>query len=175
MDAISFVLGVKSANLRSSALKDLIYRSGRRRGDRKGKRKAEMEADEQDDVESEEEGESEEEDDEAMDGERTAWVMAVYIDQEDKEWTFQRSISIAGTSEYKLNNQVVTWKRYNATLERFNILVKAKNFLVFQVSSLLVASGARPQADLPADLILCLVFRATSNKSRLSHQRIWQS
>ena len=30
MDAISFVLGVRSVSLRSTALKDLIYRSGRK-------------------------------------------------------------------------------------------------------------------------------------------------
>jgi structural maintenance of chromosome 1 len=41
MDAISFVLGVRSASLRSTALKDLIYRSGRKsKKDRKGKGKA---------------------------------------------------------------------------------------------------------------------------------------
>lgn len=134
MDAISFVLGVRSATLRSSALKDLIYRSGKRRGDKKGKAKADMEADEQDDAPSDQEEEDEDED-EVMDGERTGWVMAVYIDHEDKEWTFQRSISIAGTSEYKLNGKVVPLKVYNKRLERFNILVKAKNFLVFQVSN----------------------------------------
>lgn len=40
---------------------------------------------------------------------------------------------MAGGSEYKLNNRVVTYTRYNAALEAHNILVKAKNFLVFQV------------------------------------------
>ena len=165
MDAISFVLGVKSATIRSSALKDLIYRSGKRRGDRKGKRKAEMEADEQDDVESEEEGSSEEDEDEVMDGERNAWVMAVYIDKEDKEWTFQRTINIAGTSEYKLNNRVVTAKVYNQKLEQFNILIKAKNFLVFQVSS--SSRGGEPaQADFITNSIVHLALRATSSKLR---------
>lgn len=91
MDAISFVLGVRSSTLRSSTAKDLIYRSGRRRGD-KGKQRAEdQEADEQDDLEEEEEQEEEAEAGEAQDGERTAWVLAVYVDQEKKEWNFQRS------------------------------------------------------------------------------------
>jgi structural maintenance of chromosome 1 len=31
-----------------------------------------------------------------------------------------------------LNGREVAWKAYNAQLEKFNILVKAKNFLVFQ-------------------------------------------
>lgn len=44
------------------------------------------------------------------------------------------SVSANGTSDYRLNGKVVTYKKYNETLEGFNILVKAKNFLVFQVS-----------------------------------------
>ncbi|ORY92961.1 condensin complex subunit SMC1 [Leucosporidium creatinivorum] len=124
MDAISFVLGVRSSSLRSAALKDLIYRSGRTK---KGKGKA---AD-QDADEEEEESESEP-DGEEVDGERSAWVMAVYIDSDEKEWRFQRSISTSGNSDYKLNGKVVTYKKYNEQLESFNILVKAKNFLVFQ-------------------------------------------
>jgi len=141
MDAISFVLGVRSSTLRSSALKDLVYRSGKRRAGTKGKARAEMEADEQDDMDDDDDDDDDDgqsdgnDEDGGLDGERTAWVMAVYIDDEDKEWTFQRSITITGTSEYKLNNKVVAWKKYNAILERFNILVKAKNFLVFQVST----------------------------------------
>jgi chromosome segregation ATPase len=56
------------------------------------------------------------------------------------------SISTAGASEYKLNSKVVTYKKYNETLEGFNILVKAKNFLVFQVGTTSVLSSHR--ADL---------------------------
>ncbi|KAG6855965.1 hypothetical protein H0H87_008906 [Tephrocybe sp. NHM501043] len=121
MDAISFVLGVKSAQLRSSQLKDLVYR-GRKLG------KPDVEdGSEADAAEEEDEGEAE--------GEGTAkkaWVLAVYQDAEGKEWKFQRTISTTGASEYKLNNKVVTYSAYNAALIRHNILVKAKNFLVFQ-------------------------------------------
>ncbi|GAA5851241.1 hypothetical protein JCM8547_004180 [Rhodosporidiobolus lusitaniae] len=152
MDAISFVLGVRSASLRSTALKDLIYRSGRKKRDRKGKGKAvEGEEDEEDEEEDEDEegsgeGESDgqqegEDEDGEVGGERTAWVMAVYVDKEEqKEWRFQRSISLSGSSEYKINGKVVTYKRYNEQLEKFNILVKAKNFLVFQGDVEAVAS-----------------------------------
>jgi structural maintenance of chromosome 1 len=42
------------------------------------------------------------------------------------------SISTTGQSTYYLNNRAVQWTAYNAQLEQFNILVKAKNFLVFQ-------------------------------------------
>ncbi|KAG8680426.1 Structural maintenance of chromosomes protein 1, partial [Ceratobasidium sp. 394] len=66
--------------------------------------------------------------------------MAVYQDAEGKEYKFQRTISTSGTSEYKLNNKVVTYQTYNATLEQHNILVKAKNFLVFQGDVEAVAS-----------------------------------
>lgn len=87
MDAISFVLGVRSATLRSAALKDLIYRSGKTKQKKgKGKQGEEEESEEDDDSESEGEGEGEK-----TDGERTAWVMAVYIDKESKEWKFRRS------------------------------------------------------------------------------------
>lgn len=98
MDAISFVLGVRSSSLRSAALKDLIYRSGTRSGKGKGKGKADdQEADEGDGEQgtqssSEEDvaGGEDEDDEGEKDGERKAWVMAVYI-EDDQEWKFQRS------------------------------------------------------------------------------------
>jgi structural maintenance of chromosome 1 len=49
-------------------------------------------------------------------------------------------ISISGASEYKLNDKVVTYAAYNAALIQHNILVKAKNFLVFQGDVEAVAS-----------------------------------
>lgn len=42
------------------------------------------------------------------------------------------SINTAGASTYYLNSRAVPWTTYNTQLEKFNILVKAKNFLVFQ-------------------------------------------
>ena len=74
MDAISFVLGVKSAQLRSAQLKDLVYR---------GRRLAKNGIVEEN--EEEEDGEQ---------GEGTAkkaWVMALYVDAEQKEFRFQRT------------------------------------------------------------------------------------
>jgi structural maintenance of chromosome 1 len=49
-------------------------------------------------------------------------------------------ISTTGTSEYKLNGGTVTYSAYNAALVSHNILVKAKNFLVFQGDVEAVAS-----------------------------------
>ncbi|EIW78182.1 cohesin complex subunit psm1 [Coniophora puteana RWD-64-598 SS2] len=129
MDAISFVLGVKSAQLRSSQLRDLVYR---------GRRLAHSEATSDADLTRDQE-----EDEEEQTGEGTAkraWVLAVYEDEKGKEWLFQRTISTNGTSEYKLNNRVVTYQSYNTALVSHNILVRAKNFLVFQGDVEAVAS-----------------------------------
>jgi len=78
MDAISFVLGVKSTQLRSSQLKDLVYR-GRRLA--KASVDGSMVRDDDDD-------------DDQEDGEGTAkkaWVLAVYQDENKKVWKFQRT------------------------------------------------------------------------------------
>lgn len=53
---------------------------------------------------------------------------------------FCQRISTTGASEYKLNNKVVTYSAYNSALISHNILVKAKNFLVFQGDVEAVAS-----------------------------------
>jgi structural maintenance of chromosome 1 len=85
MDAISFVLGVKSAQLRSSQLRDLVYR-GRRLARSNGE--GTSQPDQEDEAEDEDEGEGEGE------GEGTAkkaWVLAVFEDDKKKEWLFQRT------------------------------------------------------------------------------------
>ncbi|KAG0708416.1 hypothetical protein DFH29DRAFT_479888 [Suillus ampliporus] len=129
MDAISFVLGVKSVQLRSSQLKDLVYR-GRRlaKGPNDGSETTQDQED-NDDTDGEGEGTA-----------KKAWVLAVFQDEKRKEWLFQRTISTTGASEYRLNNKVVTYSAYNAALTSHNILVKAKNFLVFQGDVEAVAS-----------------------------------
>ena len=134
MDAISFVLGVRSAQLRSNQLRDLIYRAGaRHEGD-------------QNDGEG---GGADEEMGNAENGHvnergaedaRDAWVLAVYVDAEEKEWQFRRSITLAGHSEYRINGETTTAGKYNKVLENHGILVKAKNFLVFQGDVEAVAS-----------------------------------
>ncbi|KAK4689768.1 structural maintenance of chromosome 1, partial [Tremellales sp. Uapishka_1] len=120
MDAISFVLGVKSAQLRSTQLKDLVYR---------GRKAKEGMEDLGTDVDMEE---TQTQTQDTQNDARTAWVMAVYEDDDGKEWSFKRSIAMTGASTYYLNNKAVAWTIYNQQLEKFNILVKAKNFLVFQ-------------------------------------------
>jgi structural maintenance of chromosome 1 len=135
MDAISFVLGVKSAHLRSSQLKDLVYR---------GRRLAREE-------EGEEDGEEWERDGEVEGDPKKAWVKAVYRDAEGKAWNFQRTcvcfpflppspitsprrgrITNSGTSEYSLDGRIIPYSTYSDALSTHQILIKARNFLVFQ-------------------------------------------
>ena len=133
MDAISFVLGIKSSHLRSSHLKDLVYRgrvlktstingdgsatvngaNGHVNGDGAGANGEVDSPQERHDPKS-------------------AWVMAVYEDDAGDEQQWKRSITSQGSSEYRINGSVVTAQQYNEALEAENILIKARNFLVFQ-------------------------------------------
>ena len=42
------------------------------------------------------------------------------------------SISPKGGSDYRLNGKAVSWEDYDLALQEINLLVKARNFLVFQ-------------------------------------------
>ncbi|CAO2173099.1 unnamed protein product [Urochloa humidicola] len=99
LDAISFVLGVRSAHLRGARLRDLIYAA--------------------DDGDKEAQG-------------RRASVRLVYHQPDQEELHFTRTITGAGGSEYRIDGRIVTWDDYNAKLRSLGILVKARNFLVFQ-------------------------------------------
>lgn len=66
--------------------------------------------------------------------------------------------------QYKLNERSVGWEQYNRRLEQYNILVKARNFLVFQVGAAgvpatgwpgLAAGLAAETADMAALLLHC--------------------
>lgn len=142
MDAISFVLGIKSSHLRSSHLRDLVYR-GRvlqhstiqadgtateaTNGDANGQAQNGAEQ-----VAAEEEDEVDTQASTQRDDPKTAWVMAVYKDDAGEEQSWKRSITASGASEYRINNRVVNNKVYNEALEAEQILIKARNFLVFQ-------------------------------------------
>eukprot|EP00752_Nemacystus_decipiens_P006829 g6131.t1 len=106
MDAISFVLGVQSKHLRSTKLSDLVFRA-----------------------------------DGAVPSSRRAMVKVVYMIGEGEEVDtqeagdevhFSRVISAGGASSYRLNDKEVTWESYEKRLRSIGVLVKARNFLVFQ-------------------------------------------
>ncbi|KAL8964573.1 MAG: hypothetical protein Q9183_004357, partial [Haloplaca sp. 2 TL-2023] len=63
---------------------------------------------------------------------KSAWVTAVYEDDAGDEQFWKRTITNQGVSEYRINDRVVTAQQYNEGLEAENILIKARNFLVFQ-------------------------------------------
>lgn len=106
MDAISFVLGVRSVHLRASELKDLIYSENALNDNH--------EISYHEDVPT------------------RASVMAVIEDTKHTEHRFQRIINANASTEYRYNGRITTYASYNAKLEQLNILVKTRNFLVFQ-------------------------------------------
>ncbi|KAI0135297.1 RecF/RecN/SMC [Daldinia grandis] len=131
MDAISFVLGIKSSHLRSAHLKDLVYRGRVLKTSKinddgsaaqpttNGHTNGHVNGDDDDDKPNRSDP-------------KTAWVMAVYEDDAGDEQRWKRSITNQGSSEYRINDRVVTAQQYNEALEAENILIKARNFLVFQ-------------------------------------------
>eukprot|EP00033_Pygsuia_biforma_P002257 GCRY01002501.1.p1 GENE.GCRY01002501.1~~GCRY01002501.1.p1 ORF type:complete len:1250 (+),score=240.32 GCRY01002501.1:83-3832(+) len=100
MDAISFVLGIRTSHLRGTVLRDLVYSA----------------------------------DGKAV--ERTASVTLIFAQNGDSdvesETRFQRVITLLGNSEYRVNEKIVSWDTYDKKLSSFGILVKSRNFLVFQ-------------------------------------------
>jgi len=138
MDAISFVLGVKSSHLRSDKLKDMIYRG---RIIREARINADGTATEPGaeengganghaDEDTQENGESQSST--QRNDPQNAWVKAVFEDDAEQTHEWQRTITTSGASEYRINNRQATLKQYNEALEEHSILVKARNFLVFQ-------------------------------------------
>jgi structural maintenance of chromosome 1 len=100
MDAISFVFGVKSRDLRSSQMKDLIFRPPGKspKNQRLG-----------------------------------ASAALIYEDPTTGEETrFSRSISPNGTGEYRVDHKPVKFEEYEERLGEIGVILKARNFLVFQ-------------------------------------------
>ncbi|CAD6499585.1 BgTH12-03696 [Blumeria graminis f. sp. triticale] len=130
MDAISFVLGIKSSHLRSAHLRDLVYRGRVLKTSKITSPDQELETSEKvRNSVSDEDGELRKD---AINDPKSAWVMAVYEDDAGDEQKWKRSITYQGISEYRINDRVVTASQYNEALESENILIKARNFLVFQ-------------------------------------------
>lgn len=169
MDAISFVLGIKSSHLRSAHLRDLIYRgrvlnkskinddgsaavpqgNGHALGD--------------EDPSDEEDGGSQRP---ARNDPKSAWVMAVYEDDAGDEQKWKRTITNQGVSEYRINDRVVTAQQYNEALETENILIKARNFLVFQGDVEAIASQS------PKDLTRLIEQISGSLEYKAEYERL---
>jgi len=133
MDAISFVLGVQSAQLRGSTLRDLVYAYDVQ--DSKEKRNASVSLVyvlNTNDEEEEEEDESEERDGDKENSKKKKRQKRGEEEGEKNEVRFSRTISNSGASDYKIDNKTVTFEEYAEKLKQFGILVKARNFLVFQ-------------------------------------------
>ena len=126
MDAISFVLGVQSAQLRGTTLRDLVYAYDVQ--DSKEKRSASVSLI----YALNENGEDEEDDEEEDEEEEEENPSNKKQKKERKEVRFSRTISNSGSSDYKIDNKTVTFDQYADKLKQFGILVKARNFLVFQ-------------------------------------------
>ncbi|RYO93591.1 hypothetical protein DL766_010514 [Monosporascus sp. MC13-8B] len=129
MDAISFVLGIKSSHLRSAHLKDLIYRG---RVLKTSKINDDGSADPNTNGHTNGHPNGDSQDKPTRSDPKTAWVMAVYEDDAGDEQRWKRTITSQGSSEYRINERVVTAQQYNEALEAENILIRARNFLVFQ-------------------------------------------
>jgi structural maintenance of chromosome 1 len=130
MDAISFVLGIKSSHLRSAHLRDLVYRGRVLKSAKLNDDGSAAPATNGHSNGVEDDGEVDAR--ASRNDPKTAWVMAVYEDDAGDEQKWKRSITSAGASEYRINDRVVTAQQYNEALEAENILIKARNFLVFQ-------------------------------------------
>jgi structural maintenance of chromosome 1 len=139
MDAISFVLGIKSSQLRSDKLKDMVYRGRVIRDARINADGTATEGDGGDsngDANGNSNGDTQEAEESQPSTQRNdpqnAWVKAVYEDDAEQIHEWQRTITSSGASEYRIKNRVVTQKQYNEAMEEHSISVKARNFLVFQ-------------------------------------------
>lgn len=158
MDAISFVLGIKSSHLRSSHLRDLVYRGRVLKHatiNEDGSATA-AGADGADEASSTHE----------RSDPKSAWVMAVYEDEAGDEHTWKRTINSQGASEYRINNRIVTAQQYNQALEAENILIKARNFLVFQGDVEAIASQS------PKDLTRLIEQIAGSIEHKAEYERL---
>ena len=168
MDAISFVLGIKSSHLRSAHLRDLVFRgrvlrTSKINGDGSATTNGasgHMNDEVGPDGEPGQNGTQERNDP------KSAWVMAVYEDDAGDEQLWKRTITNQGASEYRINDRVVTAQQYNEALESENILIKARNFLVFQGDVEAIASQS------PRDLTRLIEQISGSLEHKAEYERL---
>ena len=132
MDAISFVLGIKSSHLRSAHLRDLVYRGRVLRTSKINEDGSATTNGVNGHVNGNGAADDSVNGTQERNDPKSAWVTAVYEDDAGDEQLWKRTITNQGVSEYRINDRVVTAQQYNEALEAENILIKARNFLVFQ-------------------------------------------
>ena len=156
MDALSFVLGVQASGLRSSQMKDLIFRPpnvGKNQNNLTASAAIYYESEDHDDDEEEEDDsvdegsnssgdEDDDDDDDSSNSDsgkkkkktprRRPRAGTVRHPTARTTTKFQRLIHPNGHGEYRINNKTVTYKQYEEALAGIGVLVKARNFLVFQ-------------------------------------------
>ena len=168
MDAISFVLGIKSSHLRSAHLRDLVYRgrvlrTSKINGDGSAtKEGVNGDADRDGGLDNETLSNGTQE----RNDPKSAWVMAVYEDDAGDSQFWKRTITNQGVSEYRINDRVVTAQQYNEALEAENILIKARNFLVFQGDVEAIASQS------PRDLTRLIEQISGSLEYKAEYERL---
>ena len=128
MDAISFVLGIKSSHLRSAHLRDLVFRGRVLKTSKiNGDGSATVNG-----VNGHVNGDAASDEEDGADGTqdrndpKSAWVMAVYEDDARDEQLWKRTITNQGASEYRINDRVVgqlssitkRWKRRTSSSKR---------------------------------------------------------
>ena len=76
------------------------------------------------------------------------------------------SVTATGSSDYKLNDQIISFAEYNKILEGENILIKARNFLVFQGDVEAIASKS------PKDLTKLIEQISGSEDLKVEYDRL---
>ena len=168
MDAISFVLGIKSSHLRSAHLRDLVFRgrvlrTSKINGDGSATNNG-VNGHTNGDGGSDQEGTKNAT--QERNDPKSAWVTAVYEDDAGDEQLWKRTITNQGVSEYRINDRVVSAQQYNEALELENILIKARNFLVFQGDVEAIASQS------PRDLTRLIEQISGSLEYKADYERL---
>ena len=129
---MSFVLGVQSRDLRSSQMKDLIFRPAGSEYDDTLSARASLVYVEPTPASNKKDGwdggdNAEDDDDDKKKEGRLSKKLP-----KGKTTIFSRIVTTKGAGEYQINGKAVTFKQYETKLASIGVLLKARNFLVFQ-------------------------------------------
>ena len=145
MDAISFVLGVNSGALRSANLGELVYRPMMPEGDENARpgmngNVREYGTGGEDGVASAYGAGITASAKKRRGAPQRAIVSMHYVIDSDRTVVLSRSVTLNGVSEYRIDGRLASFAEFVKFLDAQNILVKARNFLVFQGDVEAVAS-----------------------------------